>query len=57
MLDTMATSIHMSTRGRITIPKAVRENLGWTAGTKVEWIKHPDGRIEAKPAPPSETGA
>ncbi|WP_372855649.1 AbrB/MazE/SpoVT family DNA-binding domain-containing protein [Sphingomonas sp.] len=53
----MATSIHMSTRGRITIPKAVRENLGWTAGTKVEWIKHPDGRIEAKPAPPSETGA
>ena len=57
MLGTMATMIHMSTRGRITIPKAVRDDLGWNAGTKMEWVKHPDGRVEVKPVPSPETRA
>ncbi|MES2450490.1 MAG: AbrB/MazE/SpoVT family DNA-binding domain-containing protein [Pseudomonadota bacterium] len=47
----------MSTRGRITIPKEVRDSLGWGTDTRLQWIQHPDGRIEALKAPPPETVA
>jgi len=57
MLDSMTTSIRMSTRGRITIPKEVRDSLGWGTDTRLQWIQHPDGRIEALKAPPPETVA
>lgn len=32
-------------RGRIQIPKEVREEIGLNEGDGVYWVKHPDGRF------------
>ena len=44
----MATST-VSTKGQIVIPAAVREELGLEAGSRVEFLKTPDGFL-MKPA-------
>ena len=40
----MATST-VSTKGQIVIPAAVREELGLGAGSRVEFLKTPDGYL------------
>ena len=35
----------MSTRGRVTIPKDVRERLGLRVGTVIEWTEQDDGVV------------
>ncbi len=44
----MATST-VSTKGQIVIPAAVREDLGLAPGSRVEFLKTPDGYL-LKPA-------
>jgi AbrB family looped-hinge helix DNA binding protein len=33
----MKNTVKMTTRGRVTLPKKTRDNLGWAGGDKVEW--------------------
>ncbi len=41
----MRYSIRMSTHGRITIPKAIRDELGLRGGMTLEWSEGPDGIV------------
>ncbi len=33
----------MSSKGQIVVPKAVRDELGWSAGAKIEMVVRPGG--------------
>jgi AbrB family looped-hinge helix DNA binding protein len=46
----MRHQIQLSTRGRLTIPKALRDKHGFEPGRTVEWIIH-DGAIEVRLKP------
>lgn len=46
----MATTV--TSKGQVTIPKPVREMLGITAGTAVEFEVAPDGRVVLRRADP-----
>jgi AbrB family looped-hinge helix DNA binding protein len=39
----MTETIRISSRGRITVPKSLRDRSGWTAGTRIEWLVTADG--------------
>ena len=43
----MATS--MTSKGQVTIPKAVRDYLGLGPGSRVSFERMPDGRVELVP--------
>lgn len=51
----------ITTKGQVTIPKAVRDFLGLQAGSKVTFKRTEDGRVEIipehGPATPSRLGA
>lgn len=51
----------LTTKGQVTIPKAVRDFLGLKAGSKVSFHRTKDGRVEIAPedetAPVSRFGA
>ncbi len=40
----------LTSKGQTTIPKTIRDRLGVTAGDRVDFIVHPDGRITLEPA-------
>jgi len=40
----------MTSKGQITVPVAVRDDLGLEAGVRVRFIKRPDGAYELRPA-------
>jgi AbrB family looped-hinge helix DNA binding protein len=44
----MTEKIRVSTRGRVVIPKRIRERLGWEAGCMVEWVEVGDGLVFRK---------
>lgn len=43
-------SATMTTKGQITVPATVRNQLGLEPGTRVQFIELPDGGYELKPA-------
>jgi antitoxin PrlF len=45
--------VKITARGRITIPRAVREHLGVTTGDRIRLFFHPDGEIVARPVVPN----
>lgn len=36
----------VTSKGQITIPKEIRDELGLTPGSKVDFVRHDDGRVE-----------
>ncbi len=38
----------VTSKGQVTIPKAIRDRLGLKAGHKVEFVAEPDGRVVVK---------
>ena len=42
----------ISSRGQMTIPKAIREHLGVKAGDRVKFFVHPDGTVVLLPKRP-----
>lgn len=44
----MTEKIRLSTRGRVVVPKPMRERLGWEAGCKIEWVEVDDGLVARK---------
>jgi len=42
----------VTTKGQITIPKAIRDHLGVKAGDRVKLFIHPDGRVVILPTIP-----
>ena len=49
MIDAMVTST-VTSKGQITIPVEVRRDLKLEAGSRVEFVKLPDGAYELMPA-------
>jgi antitoxin PrlF len=43
----------ITTRGRVTIPRAVREHLGVTTGDRIRFFFHPAGQVVARPVVPN----
>jgi AbrB family looped-hinge helix DNA binding protein len=43
----------ITTKGQATIPKAIREYLGLTAGDRVKFFMHPDGSVLLLPKYPA----
>jgi AbrB family looped-hinge helix DNA binding protein len=43
MVGTLIATIRMTTRGRISVPKMVRELLNLRAGDQVDYKRQPDG--------------
>ncbi len=41
---------HMSSKGQIVIPKALRDSKGITPGSEVEFVEHPDGLLLKLPS-------
>ena len=41
----MITTVTMSTKGQIVIPQALRENLGWSPGTRLEVVTQAGGVV------------
>lgn len=39
----------VSSKGQVTIPKRIREELGIEPGTKLQFVRKPDGRVEILP--------
>ncbi|AUX10754.1 AbrB family transcriptional regulator [Halalkaliarchaeum desulfuricum] len=42
----------MTSKGQVTIPKRIRDELGLSAGTKVEFVLDEDGTIRVRPKEP-----
>ena len=42
----------MSANGRVTIPKEMRMELGWTQGTRLSFVRHDDGTVLIRVAEP-----
>lgn len=42
----------ITSKGQVTIPKRIRDELGLTAGTEVEFIIEEDGTIRVQPKEP-----
>lgn len=42
----------ITSKGQVTIPKRIRDELGLTAGTEVEFIVEEDGTIRVQPKEP-----
>jgi len=40
----------MTTKGQITLPKAIRDKLGLKAGAKIDFELLPDGTVKLRPA-------
>lgn len=48
----------LTVKGQVTIPKAVREHLGLTPGSRVEFTREADGRVTLRRAdPPADFAA
>jgi AbrB family looped-hinge helix DNA binding protein len=45
----------VSAKGRVTIPKAIRERLGLMPNGKVKFFAHPDGNVVLLPVHPVST--
>jgi AbrB family looped-hinge helix DNA binding protein len=43
----------ITAKGRVTIPKAVRERLGLKAGDRIKFFFHPDGSVVLLPKIPT----
>ena len=43
----------ITAKGRVTIPKAVRERLGLKAGDRIKFFFHPDGSVVLLPTIPT----
>jgi antitoxin PrlF len=43
----------ITTKGRATIPKAIREHLGLKSGDRVKFFMHPDGSVVLLPKRPA----
>ena len=47
----MNTRIRMSTRGRVLVPKKVRDRLGWREGLQLDVVEFEDGvELRARPS-------
>ena len=50
----MTERLRLSTRGRVVIPKRLRDKLAWTPGSKVEFVVERDGlmirKVEQEPS-------
>ncbi|WP_119821348.1 AbrB/MazE/SpoVT family DNA-binding domain-containing protein [Halalkaliarchaeum desulfuricum] len=42
----------VTSKGQVTIPKRIRDELGLSAGTKVEFVLDEDGTIRVRPKEP-----
>lgn len=42
----------VTSKGQVTIPKQIREKLGLTAGTELEFVLEEDGTIRIRPTEP-----
>lgn len=40
----------LTSKGQITIPKEIRDQLGVTAGDRIEFVLEPDGTVTMRPA-------
>ncbi|MEF8757387.1 MAG: AbrB/MazE/SpoVT family DNA-binding domain-containing protein [Halobacteriales archaeon] len=43
----------VTSKGQVTIPKRIRDELGLSAGTKVEFVLEGDGTIRVRPKEPA----
>lgn len=43
----------ITSKGQVTIPKRIRDELGLTAGTEIEFIIEADGTIRVRPKEPA----
>jgi AbrB family looped-hinge helix DNA binding protein len=43
----------ITSKGQVTIPKRIRDELGLTAGTEIEFIVEEDGTIRVRPKEPA----
>ena len=43
----------ITTKGRATIPKAIREHLGLKSGDRIKFFMHPDGSVVLLPKRPA----
>jgi AbrB family looped-hinge helix DNA binding protein len=43
----------VTTKGQVTIPKRIRDKLGLSAGTEVEFILEEDGTVRVRPKEPA----
>jgi AbrB family looped-hinge helix DNA binding protein len=44
----MTKQIKLSSRGRVTIPKEIRESLDWKGGAQIEWTIDRNGWLHGK---------
>ncbi|MGH8610978.1 MAG: AbrB/MazE/SpoVT family DNA-binding domain-containing protein [Gammaproteobacteria bacterium] len=40
----------MTTKGQVTLPKAIRDRIGLKAGAKIDFELLPDGTVKMRPA-------
>ena len=45
----MTKQTKLSAKGQVVIPKDVRDRMGWSAGTELEWVDTVDGLRLRKP--------
>jgi AbrB family looped-hinge helix DNA binding protein len=43
----------ITSKGQVTIPKRIRDEVGLTAGTEIEFIVEEDGTIRVRPTEPA----
>jgi len=43
----------VTSKGQVTIPKRIRDELGLTAGTEVEFVLEEDGTVRVRPKEPA----
>lgn len=50
---TITDNATITSKGQVTIPKRIRDELGLTAGTEIEFIVEEDGTIRVRPKEPA----
>jgi len=50
---TLSDNATITSKGQVTIPKQIRDELGLTAGTELEFIIGDDGTIRVRPKEPA----